>query len=321
MTAYIARRLLQAIPSLLIITVLVFLLIQFAPGDPLARYTEFGTMSPEAIARMRHQLGLDQPLYVQYIKWLTNWVRGDWGRSLSGLTPVRELIVYYVRNSIVLAGISLVVGLIVGVLVGIISALKEYTWVDSILRAFSFFGLCAPVYWVGLMMIMLFSVKLGWLPGGGMLPLAEEPTFAGRLKHLVMPVIAGSLFSIGVYARYTRSCVLEVMTADYVRTARGKGLGERTVLLRHILRNALLPMVTVVALRIPWILSGSVLVEAIFSWPGMGRQYWVATMEKDIPVIMSMFTLISVAVVLTNLLADIVYCLVDPRITFKDKPT
>jgi peptide/nickel transport system permease protein len=316
MSGYVRRRLLEAVPTLLLITVAVFLLMQYAPGDPLARYMHYGHMKPEDLDRIRRQLGLDQPLHIQYIRWLGRWIRGDWGTSLTTHKPVREIVRFYMGNSVILAGISFGLAVLMGVCIGIIAALRQYTWTDNLLRAFSFFGLCAPVYWVGLMMIALFSTQLHWLPGGGMYSLGSVPTLGDRVEHLIMPAIAGALYSTGMYARYMRSSLLEVRDMDYIRTARGKGLPEQAVLFRHALRNALIPMVTIVALNLPWILSGSILVESIFSWPGMGRQYWVAAQQNDYPVLMSMFTIISIAVVLSNLLADIVYGFVDPRITY-----
>lgn len=317
MSTYIRRRLLQSIPTIFGITLVIFFLMQLAPGDPLSQYMHQGQMSSEDLERIRHQLGLDQPLPIQYLNWLSRWVRGDWGSSLYSHQPVTEIIRFYISNSILLAGISFGVAILIGLSIGIVAALRQYTWVDNLLRAFAFFGLCAPGYWVGLMMIAVFTVNLRWLPGGGMYTVGTVPTFGDRVKHLIMPVLVGSLYSTGVYCRYMRSGLLEVMGMDYIRTARGKGLHERAVLFGHALPNALIPIVTIVALNLPWILSGSILVEAIFSWPGMGRVYWRAALQKDYPVLMSMFTIISIAVVLSNLLADIVYARLDPRITYK----
>lgn len=316
MVAYIVRRVVLVIPNLLGITVAIFLLMQLAPGDPMAHYVHHGQMSPEELERIRQHLGLDQPLHLQYLRWLGRWVQGDWGRSLIYHTPVTEIVGSYMPNSILLAGISFLIAVSTGITIGIIAAVKQYSWIDNILRAFSFFGLCAPTFWVGLMMIAVFAVRLGWLPGGGMYAPGADPTLADRVKHLIMPALVGALYSTGVYARYMRSSLLEVLGMDYIRTARGKGLRERGVLIGHGLRNALIPMVTVVAINLPWILSGSILVEAIYSWPGMGRQYWIAAQQKDYPVIMSMFTIIALAVVLSNLSADLLYAVVDPRITY-----
>ena len=316
MLAYILRRLVLVIPNLLGITVAIFLLMQLAPGDPMAKYMHSAHMSPEELERIRHHLGLDQPLHVQYLRWLGRWVQGDWGRSLIHHTPVTEIVGSYMPNSILLAGLSFLIATSTGITIGIIAAVKQYSWVDNILRAFSFFGLCAPTFWVGLMMIVVFTTRLGWLPGGGMYAPGSDPTLADRLKHLIMPALVGALYSTGIYARYMRSSLLEVLGMDYVVTARGKGLRERAVLVGHGLRNALIPMITVVGLNLPWILSGSILVEVIYSWPGMGRYYWVAAQQKDYPVIMSMFTIIALAVVLSNLFADVLYVVVDPRITY-----
>lgn len=317
MSAYIRRRLLQAIPTILLITLVIFFLMQLAPGDPMTRYMRGSRMRPEDLERIRHQLGLDQPLPVQYLKWVGRWLRGDWGRSLISHEPVTEIIRFHVPNSVLLAGISFAISILLGVPAGIVSVVKQHTWVDIVVRAFSFFGLCAPVYWVGLMMITVFTARLHWLPGGGMYALGVIPSFGDRVKHLIMPALAGSLYSTGMYCRYMRSGLLEVMDMDYVRTARGKGLHERAVLFGHAVRNALIPLVTIVALNLPWIFSGSILTEAIFTWPGMGRKYWQAALEQDYPVIMSMFTLIAIAVVLSNLLADIAYSVLDPRITYQ----
>jgi peptide/nickel transport system permease protein len=282
----------------------------------MAKYMHSAHMDPEQMERIRRHLGLDQPLPVQYARWLGRWVQGDWGNSLIHHTPVTEIVASYMPNSILLAGLSFLIAASMGITIGIIAAVRQYSWVDNVLRAFSFFGLCAPTFWVGLMMIVVFTTRLGWLPGGGMYTPGADPTLADRLKHLIMPALVGALYSTGMYARYMRSSLLEVLGMDYVVTARGKGLRERAVLIRHGLRNALIPMVTVVGLNLPWILSGSILVEAIYSWPGMGRYYWMAAQQKDYPVIMSMFTIIALAVVFSNLLADVLYAVVDPRITF-----
>jgi peptide/nickel transport system permease protein len=317
MTAYILRRLLQSIPLLLGISILVFALLQIIPGGPMGHYMRVQGANPEDIARLREQLGLDQPAPVQYVRWLTGWLRGDWGKSYITREPVREIIAFRLPNTMLLMGCAFTLALIVGMTAGIVAALKQYSILDNLLTIFSFIGFSVPVFWLGLVMILVFTVKLGWLPGGGMYTLGEPFSITDRILHLVMPVSAAALYNAGIYSRYLRSGLLEVINLDYIRTARAKGLRESAVFVRHALRNALIPLVTIVALDLPWMFGGAVLTETIFSWPGMGREFWKASLDQDYPVILAMVMLVAMAVVFFNLLADVLYAYLDPRIRYE----
>ncbi len=317
MTSYIARRLLQSIPLLLGISVLVFALLQIIPGGPLGHYMRVQGANPEDIERIRHQLGLDQPAPIQYLAWLSRWLRGDWGKSYMTREPVRDIIAFRLPNTILLLGCSYTLALIVGISAGMVAALKQYSLLDNFLTIFSFIGFSVPVFWLGLIMILIFTVRLHWFPGGGMYTLGAPFSIADRIHHLAMPVSAAALYNAGIYSRYLRSSLLEVINLDYIRTARAKGLHERAVLLGHALRNALIPLITIGAMDLPWLFGGAVLTETIFSWPGMGREFWKAALEQDYPVLMTIVMIVSIAVVVFNLLADILYAVMDPRIGYE----
>jgi peptide/nickel transport system permease protein len=316
MTAYIIRRVLLSIPLLLGISILVFGILQIIPGGPLGHYMRVQGANPEDIAILKKQLGLDQPAPVQYVNWLTRWLKGDWGKSYITREPVLDIIAFRLPNTMLLMGLAFTLALIVGITAGIVAALKQYSILDNMLTIFSFMGFSVPVFWLGLIMILVFTVKLGWLPGGGMSTLGEPFSLVDRIRHLIMPVSAAALYNAGIYSRYLRSSLLEVINLDYIRTARAKGLRERIVFSRHALRNALIPLVTIVALDLPWMFGGAVLTETIFSWPGMGREFWKASLEQDYPVILSIVMLVAVAVVVFNLLADVLYAYLDPRIRY-----
>jgi peptide/nickel transport system permease protein len=315
-TAYIARRILQSIPLLVGISVLVFGLLQIIPGGPMGHYMRVQGANPEDIAILRKQLGLDKPAPIQYVNWLVGWLRGDWGKSYITREPVKDIIAFRLPNTILLMGCSFGLALIVGITAGIVAAVKQYSILDNVLTIFSFIGFSVPVFWLGLIMILIFTVRLGWLPGGGMYTLGEPFSLTDRIRHLAMPVAAAALYNAGIYSRYLRSGLLEVINLDYIRTARAKGLRERVVFVRHALRNALIPLVTIFAMDLPWLFGGAVLTETIFSWPGMGREFWKAALDQDYPVILAMVMLVAVAVVVFNLLADVAYAYLDPRIRY-----
>jgi len=317
MIAYIIRRVLLSIPLLLGISILVFGILQIIPGGPLGHYMRVQGANPEDIAILKKQLGLDQPAPIQYINWLTRWLKGDWGKSYITREPVLDIIAFRLPNTMLLMGLSFTLALIVGISAGIVAALKQYSILDNVLTIFSFIGFSVPVFWLGLIMILVFTVKLGWLPGGGMTTLGGPSSLSDRILHLIMPVSAAALYNAGIYSRYLRSSLFEVINLDYIRTARAKGLRERIVFSRHALRNALIPLVTIVAIDLPWMFGGAVLTETIFSWPGMGRQFWKASLDQDYPVILSMVMLVAVAVVVFNLLADVLYAYLDPRIRYE----
>lgn len=324
MGRYIARRLIQMVPLLLAISVLSFLIMHLAPGDPTAMYLDptKGTGSnPETLQQLRRQLGLDQPLYVQYFKWLANTLRGNWGYSFINKQAVLDNITARLPNTVLLGGVAMAVALLVSIPSGILSAIKQYSLFDYIVTTVAFFGISVPSFWLALVLMQIFANQLGWLPAVGMHSVREQlsgwPAVVDVIEHLIMPAIVLAMPSMACWTRYMRSSLLEVIGQEYVRTARAKGLRERAVILRHVLKNALIPLITLLGLSLPVIVSGAFIIETIFGWPGMGRLGINAIMARDYPLIMGVTMMSSVLVALGNLLADTAYAWVDPRIRYQ----
>ncbi len=317
MARYALRRVLQAAPLLLGITLGIFLLIRLVPGGPLSAYEGNPDVTPQDLARLRQQLGLDAPLPVQYVRWLGRLGRGDLGWSLVTHRPVTTMIAERLGNTAYLMGLALALTFAIALPAGIISARRQYSWFDHAVTTLSFAGFSMPTFWSGLLAILVFSVWLRWLPAGGMYTVGEAFSLADRLRHLVLPLGILILFSAARYTRYLRSSMLEVLGQDYIATARAKGLGERVVIHKHALKNATIPVVTIVALDLPQLFSGALITETMFSWPGMGRLFWEATLRLDYPVLMAVMTVSAVLVVLFNLAADLAYGFLDPRIRYR----
>ncbi len=315
--SYVARRFILSVPLLFGISLFLFLLMHAMPGGPLSTYTQHAGARAEDIARLRHQLGLDQSVPVQYVRWLGRWLGGDWGQSFKTRLPVKSEIFARLPNSLLLMSTSFLIAIIVGVTVGIVAAQKRNSAVDVVATTVAFIGVAMPVFWLGLLLLILLAVKFRVFPAGGMYTLGAPFSLADRIRHLVLPVIAVAFQLSGAYARYVRSSMLEVLGSDFVRTANAKGLHPRIVLLRHALRNALIPLVTLIGTQLPWMIGGFVITESIFSWPGMGRLFWAAAVEQDYPIIMGVAMLISIAVVIVNLVVDVLYAILDPRITYE----
>ena len=323
MFSYLIRRLLGAIPLLWGILTLIFFIIHLAPGDPTARFFN-PNVAPEVIAQMRHNFGLDQPVYVQYYKWLSSFVRGDFGYSFGQMRPIADILPETLWNTVQLMLVALVVIFVVGMLIGIVQAVRQYSLSDNVLTFGALFFYSMPSFWFALMLILIFSLKasqwgLPQLPATGMTSVGYEFLPFGaqvwdRIRHLILPVIALGIGNAAGVARYMRGSMLEVINQDYIRTARAKGLSERTVIFKHALRNALIPIITLLGLYLPILLSGAVLVETIFGWPGMGRLIVDAIFQRDYPLIMATSFVAAAMVVLGNLLADVLYAVVDPRI-------
>lgn len=340
MTTYILRRLAQAIPQLFIISVILFTLMQ-AFGDPIATLGARTPPRPEDKERLRRQLGLDQPAYMQYFTWLigNDWqkidmdgdgvpetsgkrkgiLRGDWGNSLVTRRPVLEMISQRLPNTLILMITAELVIIILSLIIGLYSALKPYSLFDNIVTGLSFVGYSMPVFWLALMLMYIFAVNfrkwgLPYLPTVGMFDPQVGKTPAQLLQHMVLPVTTLAIISIAGYSRFVRSSVLEVLSQDYVRTARAKGVRAIYVVLRHALPNAALPFITLIGLDIPFLLAGAVVTERIFAWPGMGRLFIDHTARADFPVLMGILMLISIAVVIFQIITDVVYSFVDPRI-------
>jgi peptide/nickel transport system permease protein len=324
MVAYLVRRLLGAIPLLLGILTIIFFVVHLAPGDPTARFFN-PNVSPEVIEQMRRNLGLDQPLHVQYGRWMWSFVRGDFGYSFGQMRPIGDILPEVLWNTIQLTLVSLVVIFAVGMLIGIVQAVRQYSVADNVLTFVALFFYSMPSFWFALMLILVFSLRAGqegWIlqfPASGMTSIDYEymtgwEKFVDRFRHLLMPAIALGIGSAAGVARYMRGSMLEVIHQDYIRTARAKGLSERAVVFKHALRNALIPIITLLGLYLPFLLSGAVLVETIFAWPGMGRAIVEAILARDYPMVMATSFVIAALVVAGNLLSDMLYAVVDPRI-------
>lgn len=306
MWRYIGRRLGTAIPTLWAVTTIVFFLMRVLPGDPAALQLAQSGASAEAIARLRTQMGLDRPLAVQYGRFLLNVVRGDLGRSLTTNRPVTRVIAEQLPATLELAAAAVGIAIVVGLALGLIAAVRRETWVDTLCMSVAVIGSSVPVFWSGVLFILLFSIALGWLPATG----------DGGLRYLLMPAVVLGFASSGSIARQTRASVLEAMAQEYVTAARARGLRERAILMRHVLRNALIPVVTVIGLRFGFLLGGAVVTETVFSRRGIGRLLVDAILWKDFPVAQAIVLLVAVSYVVVNLLVDVSYALLDPRVRY-----
>jgi len=314
MGRYIVGRLIQMIPLLLGITILVFLLVNAVPGNPVSDLAFNPTTRPEDIAAIKHALGLDQPLYKRYFVWLGNVLHGDLGLNMITYRPVTRDIMERLPNTLKLTVASFLIALIFAIPLGVYSALRRNSWFDYTATVGSVAGVSIPNFWFGLLLILFFAVRLGWFPTGGVKPIKGDATFLVQLKHLVLPAIALAITELARWTRYIRGQMLEVIRQDYIRTAYAKGLRERIVIYRHALRNGLLPLITLMGLAIPQFFSGALVVETIFSWPGIGRLTYDAAVARNYTVIMGTVLISSILVILGNLLADIGYSLLDPRV-------
>ncbi len=313
---FILRRLLAAAPVLLVITFATFALMQLLPGGPLAAYENNPEISQKDIERLRHEMGLDRPIHVQYLAWLKNFVQGDWGYSFTTKRPVLVEIWDRLPNTLYLTGISLIVALIIAIPAGIISATRQYSLFDHITTTLAYIGRSMPVFYSGLLLIIIFSIWLRWLPSGGMQTLGQPFSLADSLRHLFLPALSLSTLIAAKYVRFLRTSMLEVIHLDYIRTAAAKGLNERVIIFKHAFRNAAIPLVTVVAIDLPVLFAGALFTETIYSWPGMGRLFVDAATRFDYSVVMGIVTAIAFLVVVSNLLADVVYAILDPRIVY-----
>jgi peptide/nickel transport system permease protein len=323
MANYALRRVLQSIPILFILSVLLFAMVRAAPGGPLSAAYRNPNVTKEQIELLKKQLGLDQPLPVQYARWMGGILRGDLGESIKFRRPVAVMIAERVPNTLVLVGVSFLVTLIVALPVGILSARKPYSWFDSIATTLTFIGQSVPVYWLGLALILVFYVAIQnpatgkpLFPAGGMRTIGGEKSLADLAWHLVLPVIALSASWIAWYSRFLRSSLLDVLHEDYIRTARAKGVSDRVVYYKHALRNAILPLVTLIGLDLPSLFAGALFIETIFAWPGMGRLFWDAARGRDYPVLLGVVMIDAVLIITCNILADLFYGVLDPRVKY-----
>ena len=321
---YVVRRTLQAIPLLIVISMILYGILSEAPGGALAPYLANPHITAADITRLKHNLGLDAPIPVRYVIWLGHVVTGDFGYSASNSEPVLQAIVERVPATLSLMATSLVLSLLVGLALGIYSAVKPYSIADYFITTFAFFGQSMPVFWLALMLQLGLAVHGIPLPAGYIIKLpsagiatdTDNFSLPDHLVHLVLPVIVLSFLSLALYSRFTRSSMLEVMRTDYMRTAAAKGLSFPTIVLKHGLKNGLIPLVTIVALSLPGLLGGAIVTETIFAWPGMGRLFYNALLQQDIALLMGYLCLVSAMVVFFNLFADVAYAWLDPRVKY-----
>lgn len=311
MGRYILKRIGQSIIVLFIVTVLVFLVMHMMPGDPVAIYLG-ETATPEQVAFYTKEFGLDQPLYIQYFRWLTGLFHGEMGRSISFSMDVTQLLPKRIFTTLSVTVPAFIISVILGITLGVISSTHRGRFLDSFISVFANIGIATPAFWVGIILVYILSLQLKLLPVQGYTPLGED--FVLGIKKLVMPVIVLSLGHTASIARQTRSAMLEVISSDYIRTARSKGLREKTVTLRHGLRNALIPIVTLLGMSVGGLIGGTVLIEQLFVIPGVGSLMMTAIMNKDFMVVQNVVFIIAVFVMVCNLLVDILYGYIDPRI-------
>jgi len=313
--AYLLKRLGFAVLMLVGVSMILFTFMRLAPGGPEAVLVG-GEFSQEAAAQIRQRLGLDRPLLVQYLSWAAAACRGDLGRSFKTGDPVATLILDRLGPTLQLTGSALAFALVAAIPLGVLAAVRRGTIWDTLGSSLSLFGVSFPSFWLGIMLILIFSELFGLLPASGLSEYGRESDVLSRARHLILPTLTLGLIQMAAFMRFTRSSMLEALRQDYVRTVRAKGLSGRRVVWRHALRNALIPVVTVVGLSLPSLVGGAVLTETVFAWPGIGRLAVGAVFERDYPVIMGVNLMIAAVVVTANLLTDLAYCLIDPRISY-----
>jgi peptide/nickel transport system permease protein len=314
MQRFVLNRLWQSAILLLGVSVIGFGLMHLAPGGPLALYTLSPSVTVQDIDRIKAQFGLDQPVTVQYVKWAYGMATGHWGSSFFGGRPVVDIVLERLPATFELMGISMALALVIGVAGGVLAAVKRHSAFDYATAAWAMLALSLPTFWFGLLGIYVFAQVLGWLPAGGRMTTGGGGGLADQMRHLVLPVAVLTLVLVAQWSRYTRAAMLEVLGQDYIRTARAKGLHPGRVLLRHALRSAMLPLVTLGGLQLPMLFGGALVTETVFSWPGMGLLFVNALANRDYPVLMAILMVGALLVIAGNLAADVVVAFVDPRI-------
>jgi peptide/nickel transport system permease protein len=314
MGRYLIRRLLISVVTLIAISAILYSILFLAPGDPLGGLATNPNVSPETRERIRDSWGLNDPLYIQYFKWARAYFfEFDWGQSITSRVPVRDYVFNRIPVTLQISGVGYLIGVMIAIPVGVISALRQYSVFDQVATTFAFFGFSIPTFFSGLLLILLFSVKLGWLP------FVYDSTVSGiwpNIKQSIMPVTVLALFGSAQLTRFVRASMLEVINQDYVRTARAKGLREQAVIIAHAMRNAMIPVVTIIALQLPGVIGGAVITEQIFRVPGVGRALIDGILAKDVPVVMAITFGIATLVVVFNVIADLLYAALDPRIKY-----
>jgi peptide/nickel transport system permease protein len=305
------RRFASALPIIMIVSVMTFSLMHFIPGDPAAAIAGLSA-TPKDIMQLRHDLGLDEPFLTQLATWYGGLLRGNLGRSILMGQPVMDVMLFRLPVTLALAGYALVLTLVLGLVAGVFAALRHNTWVDQVAIVFSMLGISLPNFWLGLLMIILFAVQLGWLPTGGYIAFSQDPV--GWLRTSTMPAISLALLQVGLLARITRSTMLEVLRQDYIRTAKAKGLKWRVVVVKHALMNALIPITTVVGIIVSLSIGGAVVTETLFSIPGVGQLLTQAVLTRDYPLVQGGLLVLTTLLVFVNVLVDVSYALLDPRV-------
>jgi peptide/nickel transport system permease protein len=318
MTQYLIRRVLIAIPTLLVISMVVYAILALAPTDPLSQFAANPAVPPAVRENIRHQMGLDLPWYIRYFKWLASIAQGNWGYSFASKGPVTTLIGQRLPQTLWVVGLSYLLAVLIAIPIGILSAVKQYSLFDQLATTFAFIGFSVPTFFTGLLFILLFSLKLHWFPSiyKSTLQVTDLASFLEQLKQMAMPVAVLTLFQSAAIARFMRSSMLDNLPLDYVRTARAKGLREQVVLLRHVLANSLIPVVTLIALGIPTVFAGAIITEQIFRVNGLGELLIRSIQNSDIPVVQALTFIFAFLVVFFNLLADLLYGVLDPRIRY-----
>ncbi len=299
---------------LFVVSTLTFMMVSLAPGGPEIMMTM--EMTPEQQDALRRQLGLDQPMAVRFVKWTASAMRADFGRSFSDRRRVNEVIAERLPNTLLLGGTALALSILIGVPAGIISATRRYSVTDHTVTFASFIGVSIPVFWLAIILILVFAVRLDWLPASGMATIGAPYSLADRLAHLLMPAVVLATATLPNLVRFMRSALIEEIGQDYVRTARAKGLMPHRVLSHHAVRNALIPVVTVLGVLIPRLVGGAVITETIFGWPGMGQLAVASATGRDFPTVMGLTVVVAIVVIITNLIVDLAYGWLDPRITY-----
>ncbi|APM39604.1 ABC transporter permease [Clostridium kluyveri] len=315
MINYIVRRILISIPVLIGVTIISFIIINMAPGSPLDKMIDPHLTAADIAAR-KAALGLNGPLYIRYLSWLQNLLHGNLGYSLTSFQPVSQIIGQRIFPTFLLMFSALIIGFVIAIPLGILSATKQYSKLDYISSTGSLIGISVPTFFLGLVFIYIFALKLKLLPSGGMITLGQDNGFSDVLKHLILPAVVLGVNEAGTLVRYVRSSMLEILDQDYLRTARSKGLKESIVINKHAFRNAVLPIITVTGLEIVTLLGGSVVTEQVFQWPGIGQLTISSVMSRDYTTLMGLILFGTVVVIIANLLIDIIYSIVDPRIRY-----
>lgn len=317
MMKYALARAVQAVPTLLLLSIISFVLIHVVPGGP-AVVMLGDKATPALIAQINRSLGLNKPLWVQYLIWLEQLLRGNLGYAYSYHQTVASLILTNLSRTLILVVSAIAISHVLAVIIGIYQAVHRDQPVDHALTALLYFLYAMPTFWLGVLMVSMFSINLGWFPSGGLYnPLLAHPTLASYMDHLVLPASVLIIGSVAGWGRYMRSSMAETLVQDYIRTARAKGLSERAVLVHHALKNSLLPLITLVGMSLPSLFSGALIIEIIFDYPGMGLLFWNAAQQRDYPILLGIVIMVGVLTIVGNLLADILYAVVDPRIQYQ----